>query len=50
MSNHISTIFLCSALIIVSFKNHDVKKQLISQEERLTRLEFRVDKLCAGKC
>lgn len=50
MWNNISRIFLCCALIAVSLKAHDLKKQVASQEERLTKLEIRVDKLCAGKC
>jgi len=45
MRNNITTIFLCGALIAISLKAHDLKKQVASQEERLTKLEIRVDKL-----
>ncbi len=46
MSSHISVIFLFCALIIVQFRNQDLNKQQVGFEERLTKLEIRVDKLC----
>lgn len=51
MSNSKIVVFLLGfAIIICAIDNFNAKNRLGSLESRLTKLEIRVDKLCAGKC